>query len=136
MKRSHVIIGILILIIGSILFIGGIMMVEVADEAISEYETLPGEIVRILSPEQEQHYQDAKEAKQTGQMLEVVGGVVGVVGVAVMIVGYQKVEEEPQQQQIVIVEQPTSQESKYCSSCGREISTDYECCPYCGAEKL
>jgi len=136
MKKSYLIIGLLILIIGSILFIGGIKMVEVADEAISEYETLPGEIVRILSPEQEQHYQDAKEAKQTGGMLEVVGGVVCVIGIAVMIVGYQKAEEEPQrQQQIVVIQESAPEESKYCKGCGREISDDYVVCPYCGVER-
>ena len=136
MKKSYLIIGLLILIIGSILFIGGIKMVEVAGEAISEYETPGGEIVRILSPEQERHYQDAKEAKQQGQMLEVVGVVISVVGIVVIIVGYQKVEEEPQrQQQIVVIQESAPQESKYCKGCGREISGDYVVCPYCGAEK-
>ncbi len=111
-------------------------MVEVADEAMSEYETLAGEIVRILSPEQEQHYQDAKEAKQTGQTLEVVGGVIGVVGIVVMVVGYQKVEEEPQQQQqIVVIQESVPEKSKYCRGCGREISGDYVVCPYCGFER-
>ena len=138
MKKSYLIIGLLILIIGSILFIGGIKMVEVADEAISEYETLPGKVVRILSPEQERHYQDAKEAKQTGQSLEIIGGVISVIGIIVMIKGLIVKEETVQSQetpQTIIIQEETPQENRYCKSCGRAIPKDSIVCPYCGVER-
>ena len=55
-KRNYRIVGALVIIIGVILLIVGYNMIEYGEKAKEKYETVPGTIIRALSPEDQEDY--------------------------------------------------------------------------------
>jgi len=88
-KRNYFIIGTLVVIIGVIIVGVGYNMIQYGEKAKEKYETVPGQIVRFLSEEEEKDYEAAKDAIQTGGTLEVVGIVLAVIGI-LSLYNYQK----------------------------------------------
>jgi hypothetical protein len=85
LKRDGRIIGLLVLIIGFVLFVAGVSTVQTSEYVIKRYEDPGGTLLRIVSEEDERNYQNAKDAVGFGGGIALIGLLTMVAGLIVII---------------------------------------------------
>ncbi len=85
LKRDARIIGLLVVLIGFILFIAGVITTQTSEYVVKRYEDPGGTLIRLVSDEDERNYQNAKDSIETGRGLSGLGCLIGLLGLVVVI---------------------------------------------------
>lgn len=136
MKLGTFLVGLLILIGGSIAFTVGSQQVE-------EGQDLRGEISRAISSEAQQDYQVARAMKMGGLVGIALGSIVSLVGLLGKSQSQVSAEDKTSKSWKSSSddsqdneEDSSSEDSEkiYCPNCGEKINSDSTFCPECGEE--